>query len=148
MKLDTLVQTPSSMVAEMSVETLGLFIGLARSEELIASAHEIRLELMADASIFQVAVMLGRLEQAPNLQFSLQTILMTLELSHNVASVVMWAYTLVEETRRGGVVTLERFSRLFREGFPTEQGYSHFWAQQKHYRGASDNWLDTAEAWA
>jgi hypothetical protein len=146
--IDTLANTPPSMIEPMTEQDSVAFFGLFQMEEKIGSAKEIRDHFKEDASIFQLDVMLRRLEAAPpELQFCAQTVLMATQLAPNVGSIVMWAYTLVRETQLNGVVTMSVLADLFPDGFPTEEGYSRMWAQQKNYKGAGDNWLDTKDAW-
>jgi hypothetical protein len=87
-------------------------------------------------------------QHAPDMQFDLNVILMTLLLSDRVGVVVMWAYTLVMETRKGGLINMGRLASLFPVGFPTEDGYHDFWEGQKTREGVhGDNMLDHPGFW-
>jgi hypothetical protein len=149
MKIDTLVATPMSMIRQMTKEETMAFMGLFQMKSEVGPVKKIREFFGKDADIFTIDVFLRRLEAAtPEMEYCAQTILMMAQLAPNVASIVMWAYTLVQETRINGVVDMEVFADLFPNGFPTEEGYSQLWAEQKNYNGARDNWLDVKEAWS
>ena len=122
MRLNTLAHLDGSHLGAMSLDDTDLFVQLLLSKEEIMTVGEVRAKLGADATMFELAVLLKRLEVADAEQrYSLQAIFMATALAPNVAGVVMWAYTLFEESKRDGIVTMERLAKLFPVGFPTEE---------------------------
>lgn len=121
--------------------------------ELEAYLTEIDPDIMND---FFMKVAMKRLEHARNdqgepMKFSPNVLLFVIATqTPNIATAVMWAYTIAEETRLHGSFSMEELAHGFPVGFPTDAGYHEHWVAQKgHSLGEKfDNWLDRTEAWA
>lgn len=148
--LANLVKTnDGTKIRPMTDSESRLFLTLMFQQDVVGTPEELRAGLVEkfgkDAEIFQLSVMLQRLEYARPIQsYSLHSILFVCDISDRVGVVVQWAYTLFEETRKAGqVVDMKLLADLFPNGFPTSSGYEEVWDEQK-IGGA--NWLDLPEA--
>lgn len=154
MRLKTLATTPSEMTRPMTKEESETFITLMMMSDVIVPSDRLEEALGEEAmKIFAVAVLVKRLVHAKVAQeYSINTIMFAASLCTNPGIVVMWAYTIFEQTRKHGLYDMTALSMDFPMGFPTEDGYHRLWDEQKlsaEQRGNSfgDNWLDTVEAW-
>ena len=153
MRLKTLATTPSEMTRPMSKEESKTFISLMMTPDVIVPASGLEEALGEDAmKIFAIAVLVKRLVHAKVQDYSINTIMFAASLATNPGIVVMWAYTIFEQTRKHGLYDMTALSMDFPMGFPTDDGYHRLWDEQKlsaeaRKGGFNDNWLDTVEAW-
>lgn len=102
---------------------------------------------------FPVAVMVKRLEiNAPDLTFVPNVVLLLALVAPNVASVVMWSYSLVRETRKRKAepIKIMDLGEMLPWGFPKEDWYHRNWEAQKFDIGqgrSPGNFLDTIYPW-
>lgn len=103
-------------------------------------------------------IFLGRLKAAGTvLTYSPIFISYLMTLASNIAGIVMWAYFLVEETRKAGrTLTITDFGDFFPMGIPTEEAVHAYWDSQKVtasddqatlFGWPTDNRLDLIETW-
>lgn len=154
MRRNTLTAVPESLRRPMTPEESAMFFKMTMTPDFIATPDGIEEALGEQGmAIFAIAVMIKRLQNVkPLSNYSLNAILFVTSLCDSPGKVVMWAYTLAEETRKGGVCNMSALVDLFPHGFPTDAGYSQIWDAQKLSReergdGWNDNWLDTQAAW-
>lgn len=152
MKLETLkaLQDTPAKIRPMTPEETESFIIVsisASKQETIRPAKEIVADWDADPGApFTLRAIAKRLQLAPDLEFSEPLLLTCILLAPNIASVVMWAYTIVKETRAQGrpLTVLDFATKIVPWGVPTDDAYHEMWLKQKIGR---DNWLDTYEPW-
>lgn len=101
---------------------------------------------------FLLGVIVKRLALAePELEYNEGTLMFLADISGTrPALAVMWAWSLVQETRkRKHAITPREFSKdLCPLGIPTDEAMHSFWRAQKIDTGSlEDNYLNTEEAW-
>lgn len=101
---------------------------------------------------FMLGIMVKRLLMAePTLEYSEGTLMFLAEIAGDKpAAAVMWAWSLVKETRkRHQVITTRMLARdLCPFGFAKEKVLLELWMAQKlNTDTLADNYLDTEEAW-
>lgn len=97
----------------------------------------------------QVEILVEKLYLTSGLTFSLHTVAFWAVLARRPAESVLWAWTIVEETRRkGNVFTLRDWADKSPYGTPDEDHLRSLWTMQKGPKFPHGNWLDTVEAWA
>lgn len=162
-RLPTLIDIPESSREPMPVELtkaymLGSLAEIKETKLVPANELEAELEHLWGAGLTQsffLQVFVKRLLFAgDNLLYSPWVVSFLVLLCKNVAMAVMYAYTLVRETRDAGPVTMSRLSELFPFGFPKEEAIHEYWDNQKAdppiptmFGWDGDNKLDAPEVW-
>lgn len=167
-RLRTLASTPRADIAPMTEEETKFYINLTFTSisdgDPLLTAEELKETIIQSGEAvgrelpWPVAVFLERLIiSGDGLKYSPAVVFWMNYISRNIAEIVMWAYTLVEETRkRGEGITFRAFAEeLFPFGFPTEKATSELWDEQKDPSGKTlsifgwngDNLIDAPSAW-
>lgn len=163
--LRTLASVPDSELAPLQGDLSNAFVitclaDIAAPETMTAPEVREKLSKLLGAQLqhsFFLNVLIDRLEYAgDDLKYSPWVVGFLAGISRNVASAVMWAYSLVRWTRENGPVTSKELSVWFPTGFPTDEAMHKLWDEQKVYPRIqsifgkdfeSDNQLDSPEVW-
>lgn len=152
---------PRDAVEPMTIEFSKIFLQFTMDEVKNGAKPippgELEAEIMTGITTkelpFPVAVMVKRLVyHASDLTFNPNVVLLLALAAPNVASVVMWGYSLVRETRKrqGQPINVMDLGELLPWGFPKEDHYERTWRSQKFSIGegrSPGNFLDTAYPW-
>lgn len=97
---------------------------------------------------FGIMVLTSRLRAANNdkLTYTSDVIMLCGLFMKSPSDAIMWAYALAQKAiKTGETVNIASFTDSLPWGVPTDDAKHRLWDEQKRYRGAADNWLDTAE---
>jgi hypothetical protein len=135
-------------------EVVSAFSSVERNNPLVVAAENLNDEIRkldpGTADHFFVEAMTKRLAvMRPDLNFSAHTLILLASLSDRIGVAIFWAYTMMDFQRRyGRPMMVADWCKVFSQGVPTEPEMRRLWEAQKVLNGASDNRIDSREAWS